>query len=382
MTEAPKKDYEVLAELGHDDEEMPRIQITRRNLAFGIAFVIGFIVLIYFALPKLSGIDDTWEQVERGEPIWLIVALLFTIGSFYGYVLLFKGVYLRAGLHLTVNESYQITMAGLAATRLFAAGGAGGIALTAWALRRAGMSKREVADNSVTFLVLMYAVYMIAMIVFGLGLYFGLFPGPAPWGVTVVPAIFASITIALALLIALTPTDLQKRLEGYGNSGGRFASTIQRLANLPAALSSGIRGAILHVRDRDPALLGAFLFWALNIGCLWASFQAFGASPPIAILVMGFFVGMVANLLPLPGGVGGVDGGMIGALLAFGDVNEGTVVVAVLTYRAFAFYLPTIPGAIAYIQLRKKVAEWKEPGKLPADRRSDHKRSRPSAQAG
>ena len=172
------KEQDVLLEVGSDDDEMPRIQITRRNLAFGIAFVVAFMLFIYFALPKLSGIDDTWEQVEKGEPIWLIVALLFTIGSFYGYVLLFKGVYLRAGLHLTVNESYQITMAGLAATRLFAAGGAGGIALTAWALRRAGMSKREVADNSVTFLVLMYAVYMIAMIVFGLGLYFGLFPGP------------------------------------------------------------------------------------------------------------------------------------------------------------------------------------------------------------
>lgn len=372
----------VIVEQDTDDDEMPKIQITRRNLAFGITFVVAFLLFVYFGLPKLSGINDTWQQVERGKPIWLIIALLFTVGSFYGYVLLFKGVYLRAGLHLTVNESYQITMAGLAATRLFAAGGAGGIALTAWALRRAGMSKREVADNSVTFLVLMYAVYMIAMIVFGLGLYFGLFPGPAPWGVTVVPAIFAAITIAFALLIALTPTDLQKRLEGYGNSGGRFASTIQRLANLPAALSSGIRGAISHLRDRDPALLGAFLFWALNIGCLWASFRAFGASPPIAILVMGFFVGMVANLLPLPGGVGGVDGGMIGALLAFDDIDRGTVVVAVLTYRAFAFYLPTMPGALAYFQLRKTVADWKQPGNLPADRGGAVKGSPAGAQAG
>jgi uncharacterized protein (TIRG00374 family) len=366
--EAPKAPDVVVEEA--DDDEMPKIQVTRRNLAFGIAFVVAFMLFIYFGLPKLSGIDDTWQQVEKGEPIWLIIALAFTIGSFYGYVLLFKGVYLRAGLRLTVNESYQITMAGLAATRLFAAGGAGGIALTAWAVRRAGMAKREVADNSVTFLVLMYAVYMIAMLICGLGLYFGLFPGPAPWGVTVVPAIFAAIVIALALLATLTPTDLQKRLEGYGSSGRRFASTIQRLANLPAALSSGIRGAILHVRDRDPALLGAFLFWALNVGCLWASFKAFGASPPIAILVMGFFVGMIANLLPLPGGVGGVDGGMIGALLAFDDIDRGTVVVAVLTYRAFAFYLPTIPGAIAYFQLRKTVADWRDPGPSPAERSS------------
>jgi uncharacterized protein (TIRG00374 family) len=368
LTATRKSTDEPVVEEDLLDDEMPRITVTRRNLAFGGAFVVAFLLFIYFGLPKISGIEDTWQQVERGDPLWLLIAMLFTIGSFGGYVLLFKGVYLRAGLRLTVAESYQITMAGLAATRVFAAGGAGGIALTAWALRRAGMERREVADNSVTFLVLMYAVYMIAMIVFGLGLYFGLFPGPAPWGMTVVPAIFAAITIVLALLIALTPTDLQHRLEGYADKGGRFASTIQRLANLPAAMSSGIRGAMSHVRDGDPALLGAAMFWALNVGCLWASFKAFGESPPIAILVMGFFVGMIANLLPLPGGVGGVDGGMIGALLAFGDGNKGTVVVAVLTYRAFAFYLPTIPGAVAYLHLRKTVAAWRAPGGLPSDR--------------
>ena len=64
---------------------------------------------------------------------------------------------------------------------------------------------------------------------------------------------------------------------------------------------------------------------------------------------------MLGNLLPLPGGVGGVDGGMIGAFAAFG-VDFGLAAVAVLTYRGFAFWLPTIPGAIAYFQLRKTVA--------------------------
>ena len=73
---------------------------------------------------------------------------------------------------------------------------------------------------------------------------------------------------------------------------------------------------------------------------------------------MGYFVGMLGNLLPLPGGVGGVDGGMIGAFIAFG-VDDGLAVVAVLTYRAFAFWLPTIPGAIAYFQLRR-VKRWRD----------------------
>jgi uncharacterized protein (TIRG00374 family) len=112
------------------------------------------------------------------------------------------------------------------------------------------------------------------------------------------------------------------------------------------------------VRDRDPSLAGSTIYWGANIGVLWASFKAFGEAPPWAVIVMGYFVGMLGNLLPLPGGVGGVDGGMIGAFVAYG-VDDGLAVVAVLTYRAFAFYLPTIPGALAYFQLRRTVARWK-----------------------
>ena len=89
---------------------------------------------------------------------------------------------MRGGFRLTAVESYQITMAGLAATRVFAAGGAGGIALTAWALRRAGMPKRAVADQTLAFLVLTYGVYMAAVVVGGFGLYFGILPGSAGLG--------------------------------------------------------------------------------------------------------------------------------------------------------------------------------------------------------
>ena len=114
-----------------------------------------------------------------------------------------------------------------------------------------------------------------------------------------------------------------------------------------------------HVRERDPALLGALAYWAFNIAVLWACFHAFGDPPPLTVIVMGYFVGFLGNLLPLPGGIGGVDGGMIGAFAAFG-VPLSLVVPAVLAYRIFTFWLPTIPGAIAYFQLRRTVARWRE----------------------
>ena len=74
---------------------------------------------------------------------------------------------------------------------------------------------------------------------------------------------------------------------------------------------------------------------------------------------MAYFVGTLGNLLPLPGGLGGVEGGMIGAFAAFG-VDFNLAVLAVLSYRAISFWLPTLPGAVAYFQLRRTVARWRE----------------------
>jgi len=344
----------------HDpDEAMPRVPVTRRSLVIGVLFVVSAIAFLYFVLPQLAELKDSGERVGEGNKWWLAAALVFTLGSFGGYVMMFQGVFVRAASRVDWRASYQITMAGLAATRLFAAGGAGGIALTAWALRRSGMPRRKVADKTLAFLILTYAVYMAALVVCGFGLYLDLMPGPAPFAITVVPALAALIVIALALGLSRVPPDLQRRLEGFARRGGRLARIAQRLANAPAAFSAGMREAMCHVRERDPALLGAVAYWGFNIAVLWACFHAFGEPPALGVIIMGYFVGFLGNLLPLPGGIGGVDGGMIGAFAAFG-VPISLVVPAVLAYRIFTFWLPTIPGAIAYFQLRRTVARWRE----------------------
>ena len=358
MTSAP--DDRTIADESVVDEEMPKLRITRRTVILGIVFVVVTLAFLYWGLPRITGLEDTWHRIEEGDPWWLFVAFAFTLASFGGYVVLFQFVYVRAGSRIDLRASYQITMAGLAATRLFAAGGAGGIALTAWALRRSGMGRRQVADSTIAFLVLTYIVYMLAIIVCGLLLYLGVLAGPAPFAVTIVPAIIATVVTVFGLALALVPTDVERRLSSWAEQHHheRLARIGRRLATVPASVSVGVREAIAHVRSADPALLGSIGYWGFNIAVLWACFCAFGEAPPWGVIVMGYFVGMLGNLLPLPGGVGGVDGGMIGAFAAF-DVDFGLATVAVLTYRGFAFWLPTIPGAIAYFQLRHTVSKWR-----------------------
>lgn len=354
---APSTDANTTQE-GTDDEEMPRIRLTRRRaIGFGV-FVLAAIAFLYFVLPQISGVRDTLDRVSGGDRAWLFAALVFQVLAMASFVAIFHGVQVPPNSGLTHRDSYLITMASLAATRLFAAAGAGGVALTAWALRRSGMERREVAERMIAFLVLLYGVYMLAMVVCGIGLRTGLFPGNAPFAMTVVPAIVASIGFVVVLPLSLVPDDIERRIGRIAPRRPTLARWLRRIAAGPASMRGGVRFAIRKALHPDLAMVGVLTWWAFNIAVLWACFHAFGEPPPTAVLVQAFFVGMLGNLLPLPGGIGGVDGGMIGALVAFG-VGTGLAVPAVLAYRLFTFWLPTIPGVIAYFQLRRRVQDWR-----------------------
>jgi uncharacterized protein (TIRG00374 family) len=354
MSDVPVETAHAASPEEHDDDDHGLDFSARALLSLG-GFLVAMLAGLYFLLPKLAGLHDTWKRIENGSPWWMAVALVCTFGMFGGYVAMFRGVFKDERIGWRV--SFQITLAGLAASRIFAAGGAGGLVLQAWALRQAGLRRRVVADKTISFLVLTYAPYAFAVIVCGFGLRLGVLPGEAPFSLTVLPAAIALVLVLLSLSILLVPTDLQRRLSGWRRKG-RIGRVGQRLAHVPAASSAGMRDAIRHLRSRDPALLGAIAYWGFQIGVVWAAFKAFGQPPPTAVLIQGFFVGMLGNLLPIPGGVGGVEGGLIGAYAALG-VDAGLAVVAVLVFRAFTFWLPLIPGVIAFFRLRGTVEHWR-----------------------
>jgi uncharacterized protein (TIRG00374 family) len=369
---APEPDSDVDVPAAFDEAGDGAVALSPRRLAIFAGIVFAALVGLYIALPAaLDGLTELGDVVSRADPVWLVVALGFNLLSFVAYIALFRGV---VGGHTELGAtqsrinwkvSYEITMAGLAATRLFAAAGAGGIALTYWALRRAGMARRDAAERMVAFLVLLYTVYAVSVVIFGVLLRVGVLPGPNPVGVTIVPAAVAGVAIIVFLLFTLIPQDVERRLANWSRGYRRRAIWLRRLAAVPALVAAGTRTAMeiaRHPGQGLPAILGAIGFWAANIGVLWACFHAFGETVPKGVLVQGFFVGMAANLLPFfPGGVGSVDAGMIAAFLAF-DEPASAVIVSVLAYRVIAFWLPILPGAIAYIQLRRTVSQWRAQG--------------------
>ncbi len=345
-------------------------ELKRRQITIGSILLVAAVVGLYFLIPKLAGLNQTWGQLKHGDLILLLVGAVLEMISVAGYALLFKTVVGRGVERIDWRASVQIPLAGIAAIRLVSAAGAGGVAVTVWALRRAGMGATLIACRLVASYVIQYSIYLGALIVCGLGLWFGVFSGGGGFGITVIPAILAAAGVVLVLGMALVPEDFERRLARMAQRSGRTGRLAARFATAPATVGSGVRTALSLVRDRrygPLAILGAFAYWGFDIAVLGLSFKAFGQDLTVAVLVLGYFLGTLGSLLPLPGGIGGVEGGMIGAFVAFG-VPGARAVVGVLAYRAISFWIPTLPGIFGYIKLRSTVHEWRiEDGDLEGE---------------
>jgi uncharacterized protein (TIRG00374 family) len=340
---------------------------SRRRVLSLFAAVALMIVAIYVVFPKVVGVQGTFDRIGDAKLGWVLVAFCMPALYYSSYAVLVRSVFGKRGPDIVreridMRASGLITLAALAASALFSAAGAGGMALTYWALRKAGMERRRAACRMVAFLAIMYSVYLFAMIVFGVLLATDVLPGDDHVSVTIVPAAVAGGVILLLGLATFLPGDMERRVRDLERHP-RLTKMARRLATVPATLATGVRTAIAHVRNPrlgPEAYAGAVGFWAGNILTLWAAFKAFGVDVPFGVLVQGFFVGMVANLAPSPAaGVGTVDAGLIGAFVVFG-LDADAVFPAVLVFRLIGFWLPIPLGVAAYLRLLPMAHRWED----------------------
>jgi uncharacterized membrane protein YbhN (UPF0104 family) len=277
---------------------------------------------------------------------WVAVGALLEVASLAGYVGLMSLVAGRATPRVGTRESAQITLAGAAATRLLPTAGAGGAALALWTLRRAGLKPMVAARTLLAFLVLLYSVFLASIVVAGGVLTLGLVGSHGPTLLSAIPALAAAGGVALAVALGFgIRLGLGARVDGV-----RY-SRISRSARL---LGDAVREAWQLIRSGDPRLAGAIGYWAFDAAVLWAMLHAFGSPPVLPVIALAYFVGQVANTLPLPGSV---SGGIAGVLIAFGVPAE-IALPSVLAYRTIAVWLPT-PVAIAAVPgLRSTIARW------------------------
>ena len=319
-----------------DELDTPRL---RRRLAQVIA-LLAVLGLVAWLAP---GLGEVRARLAEARPEWLALAVVLEVLSCLSYVLMFKPVFCT---RMTWRTSYELGMSELAVGSLVPASGAGGLAFGAWALRKGGMAVADIARRSVAFFVIKSAVNFVAVAVLGVVMWLGVGPEVSPL-LTVLPAALAVVAIAA---VALIPWLAGRRTMRDRDESGRWRRWLDAAV---LALDGGVREAGRVVYRHDwRVIAGSVGYWAFDNAVLWACFHAFGESPPLTLVLMGYLIGQLGGLLPLPGGVGGIDGGLIGALIVFGLPAAATV-AAVFAYRLILFWIPLLLGAAAFAGLRK-----------------------------
>jgi uncharacterized protein (TIRG00374 family) len=320
-------------------------ELSPRHLRRGLLqlTLVGLVVvLILLVGPGLGSLRD---RLGDASPGWLVGAALLELLSTLSYVVIFRSVFCAK---MSWRLSYQIGMSEQGANSILPAGGAGGLALGAWALNRGGMSVAHIGRRSVAFFLLTSLANVGTLVVFALLFATGVLQGDTNQGLTYG---FGAAGLVAALIVLLLPT-VGHRLAprpSLPDDAGRVRVVS---AQVRSAIGDGVRDSLVLLRRRPAGVLvGSFGYMGFDIAALVFCFRAFGHTPPLAIIVVAYIIGQLGGLVPLPGGIGGTEGGLIG-LLALYNAPLASATVAVLAYRALALWLPALLGSVAFVQLR------------------------------
>ncbi len=298
-----------------------------------LAILVVLVVALLLAIPGLHGVAHTVERMPAG---WVWAGVGLEILSCLGYVVAFLQVFERAPLRFGA----RVALSELAFQSAVSLGGAGSVAVGAWLLVERGANPGRVAERSAVLFLLTSAINVITFAITGLALFVGILPGPRNPLLSLLPgAVGTAVFVLFLALPRIIDRGLTRRLPGK----------VQLVLSTTSHSIRGTRQLILHP---DWRIIGAIGYLWFDIGVLIVCLKATGASLPLASIVLAYQIGYISNAIPIPGGIGVLDGSLVGMLVLYGaratDATAATVV-----YHAISLWIPAMWGTIAFLILRR-----------------------------
>jgi uncharacterized membrane protein YbhN (UPF0104 family) len=195
-----------------------------------------------------------------------------------------------------------------------------------------------VIERSSALFFLTSAVNVAALVAGGALLALGVFAGPRDLVLSGIPVVGGLVVTGAVLLVPV----LMRRA-----SGRRGKAWLVDLVD-------GIDGARRSLVRPSWRVIGAFGYLGCDIAALGATFAASGHPLPVAPLVLGYLIGYLANLIPIPGGFGVLEGGLAGALVAYG-APPAQAAAAVIVYHVISFWIPSLGGLLGCALLSRRL---------------------------
>jgi uncharacterized membrane protein YbhN (UPF0104 family) len=309
------------------------------RLRNGLIWTCGLLLVLLgigLAVPDLREVLSRAAHATLG---WLVIGVTLEILSCLGYVATLRLVLSRG----PKREIRWLAWAEMAFGAVVPVGGAGGLAVGAWAMRAWGIPWSRVANRSAVIFLLTSAVNAAVLALAGFGVALGIGGTHVSIWYGLVPGAVAFVGLVLFMISPLVmkdhPSIQRGRIRQVLKRGADWVADTEKVAFKP-----------------NWRLLGAVGYLVLDIAVLWACLRAVGVSAPVVAIVAGYQIGYLANLIPIPGGVGVLEGGLLAALLLYG-LPAAPTAAAVILYHAIALWVPSIGGLIGFARLRGAVAE-------------------------
>jgi uncharacterized membrane protein YbhN (UPF0104 family) len=307
-----------------------------RKLLHGLIWLVVLVLIVVgllLAVPGLKGVANTVTRMKGG---WVAAAVAFEILSCLGYVLAFLQVFDRA----PIRFGARVALAELAFQSAVSLGGAGSVALGAWLLVERGASVNRVAERSAVLFLLTSAINVITFALVGLGMAVRIIPGKHNLLLTLLPGAVGTIVLVFFLMLPrLIERGMTRKLPHKLQVG---LNTLEE---------SIIDTRVLLVRP-DWRIVGAIGYLWFDIAVLVACLHAAGASLPIGSIVLAYQIAYLSNAIPIPGGIGVLDGSLVGTLVLYGG-HATTATAATVVYHAISLWIPAMWGTVAFLILRR-----------------------------
>ena len=323
----------------HDLSAAPVDLPSGRQIARKVAMVAAFLVVGALVATQLPGLSEIGHQLAGADTTWIAAALILELLSTVAFALAFHGVYDR---HTSPRASASMSMAVQGMNIVLPSGGAGGLAVGAVLLDRAGVPRSFAASRTVALFLVTSLVSFVAVVIAGFGVAAGVLAGEASLLFSLLPGVLALLLVVG--VFALPRSQGPVRRAGSGRLSAALASAREYLRD-----GIGASAELLRSGDRL-VIAGAIGYFAFDVAALAAAFHAVGsAGLPIGLLVLAYTLGHGGALIPLPGSA---EGGLIGMFVLYG-MDVPTATAAVLAYRALHAGVPMLLGAIGLADARR-----------------------------
>ena len=317
-----------------------------------VVLLVALTAGVFGLLPRLGGLTHDAAALRHARPAFVAAAIVAQAVSLASYALLYRRVLASLGARLRFGLVARVILASFLVSHVTPFGSATGTVLNVSTLEAEGVAASTTTEG-IGLTSLVSTIALIAL--FGTG-----FVATAGRHLSRGYLITAGIALALVvavLAIALTVGAHPGIAERAGRRVARLARrvrpgidpdkvgrTSRRLASLMrSALTGRPFGESFGFASAD------LLFDLLSLDLM---FLAFRYQPGFGPLAVAYAAANIASAIPItPGGLGVIEVALVAVTVGFGAPRP-TAVLAVLGYRIVNYWLPLLPGAVAYLRLR------------------------------